>query len=129
MANDIVGTPVSVTLDGTPYDVQADANFTQNKSKYDNEPQITSGRVMQKKTRRAQTVESVTLATNESEDEEIKNLADRIGVTYPMSYKTVDGTTHRTTGFIKYENRETQTGTTTIQMIPTSPNGWSAFIP
>jgi len=127
MAFDILGTPKSVTIDGVSYDVQADANFKQNKTKYMNEPQVTSGRVMQKQTRQAQTVESITLATNESEDEDLKARADAPG-SYPMSYTTIDGTVHRCVGFISYEGRETNSGTTTIKMIPTSVNGWSAFI-
>lgn len=127
MAFDIVGTPKSVTIDGVSYDVQADADITQNNSKYENEGQATSGRVMQKMTRRVQAAEGVALATNAEEDENLRSRSDTPGK-YPLSYTTIDGTVYRTTGFIKYENRSTSSGTTTVQLIPTTPNGWSPFI-
>lgn len=127
MAFDIVGTPKSVTIDGVSYDVQADADITQNNSRYDNEGQATSGRVMQKMTRRVQTAEGIALATNAEEDDNLKTRSDTPG-RYPLSYTTIDGTVYRTTGFIKYENRTTSNGTTTVQLIPTTVDGWSVFI-
>ena len=127
MANDIVGTPKSITVDGVSYDVQADANFTQNNSRFTNDGQATSGRVMQKQTRRLQSVESITVATNVSEDDALKTRADTPGK-YPLSYTLADGSVYRCTGFIEYESRETQAGTTTIKMIPATVTGWSLFV-
>ena len=90
MGNDITGTRKKVTINAVPFDVMADANFTQNNSKFENEGVPTSGRTLQKKVARAQRVESVTLATNEAEDDLLKVTADRTDK-YPISYELASG--------------------------------------
>ncbi len=104
----------------------ADANITQKNSPFENEGIPTSGETMQKKTRIAQVAESVALATNVDEDKILVDLSARTDK-YPMSYQTADGSIYRTTGFIVYENRETESGTTTIQLVPASADGWKLF--
>lgn len=122
----VVGTIKRVNIDGIPFDVLADSNFTQNNSKFENEGVATSGRTMQKKTARPQQVESVSIATSEDEDAQLVEIADRAD-TYPLSYETAAGRVYRTTGFIKFENRETETGTTKIQLISSDADGWDLF--
>ena len=122
----VVGSIKRVTVDGLSFDVMADSNFTQNNSKFDNEGVATSGKNLQKKTARVQMIESVSIATDEDEDRQLQLLADT-NDEYPLSYETAAGRVYRATGFIKYENRETETGTTKIQLIPTDPDGWDLF--
>ncbi len=122
----VVGTVKRVNVDGVPFNVMADSNFTQNNSRFENEGVPTSGETLQKKTARVQSVESVSIAASEDEDNSLKELADR-NDTYPLSYETAAGRVYRTTGFIKYENRETESGTTKLQLIPSSADGWQLF--
>ena len=126
MPSNTVGTLKKITVDGITFDVMADANITQKNSPFENEGIPTSGGTMQKKTRIAQAAESIAVATNVDEDKLLADTAARTDK-YPMSYQTADGSIYRTTGFIIYENRETESGTTTIQMIPSDADGWKLF--
>lgn len=123
---DIIGTPKKVTFDGTPFDVMADANFTLNLSKFDVEGVPTSGRTLKKMVARVQGAESVTIATNEAEDDLLKELSDRTDK-YPVSFQLASGAIYRATGFIKYENRETENGSTTVQILSSDPDGFILF--
>ena len=125
MAFDIVGTPKNATVDGISYDVQADTKIKQNNAEYKGEAQVTSGRTMQKLVKQARTAESVTLATNVEEDDALAKKSGP-GNNYPLSYQTIDGSVYRSVGFIIYEGRETDTGTTTIQMV--ARKDWKLFV-
>jgi len=122
-----VGTARRVTIDGITFDVMGDANLSQIKGKYTNEEVVTTGKIAQKKTLRAQKVESVNLQCNGEEAEELKALSERTG-SFPMSYETAATDVFRTTGFINFENHDTEAGLAVIQMIPDTIDGWAAFI-
>ena len=122
----VTGTVKRVTIDGITFNVLADSNFSQNHSKFENEGVATSGGSMQKKTARVQMVSGVSIATDEDEDQTLIELADRADE-YPMSYETAAGRVYRTTGFIKYDNRETETGTAKIELVSTIAEGWELF--
>lgn len=127
MAKDIVGTPRKVTLDGTTFDVMSDANFTEMGSQYEKEGIATSGRTMQKRTKRSKTVESVTLACNGDERALLEELDERLD-NFPISYENASEDVYRTDGFISFEQRETETFAATITMHPAVGNQWEAFI-
>lgn len=124
MAKDTVGSILKVTLDGVTYKAAADSDLAQMNGKFTNEAVVTSGGNMQKKTKRAETVESVDLVTNVLEHEQIVALSQRTAF-FPMSYVTADGSVYRATGFIDLERRQTADGKTTIKMIPRY--GWDLF--
>lgn len=124
---DIVGTPRKVTLDGITFDVMADANFSEMGSGNEKEGVPTSGRTLQKITKRSKTVESVTLACNGDERSVLEELDSRL-VNFPMSYENAAGDVYRSVGFIWFENRETENNSATIQMHPAEDNKWEAFI-
>jgi hypothetical protein len=125
MAGDITGTLRKVTLDGVTFDVMADTNVTEVGSAWQNEAVPTSGRNLKKMTRRVEAREGVVLACNGSEREVLKDLAERTA-DFPMSYETAAGDVYRATGWIEFENRETEEGRATIQMHPR--NGWESFL-
>lgn len=123
---DTVGTPKKVVIDGVPFDAMADANFSQMNAKFENEGVPTSGRTLQKKVARVQKVESVTLASNAQEEALLRDFAERTD-TYPLSYVDAGNNVYRTTGFITFESRETETGTSAIQLNATDADGWVPF--
>lgn len=122
----VVGTPKKVTLDGTVFDVKADANFNQIKGDSTNEEVVTSGRTIQKKTKRSQKIESVNLQADDEEAAILKDLSQRT-FSYPMSYTLASGSIYRAVGFINFEGHDTETGQAVIQMIPESSSGWALF--
>lgn len=113
----VTGTPKKVTLDGRTFDVMGDSNFSQIKGKYTNESVPTSGANVNKKTARAQNVESVNLQCSSEEADFLKGLNDRI-TAFPMSYELVDGSVFRATGFINFENHDTENGTAAVVLQP-----------
>jgi hypothetical protein len=125
MSKDITGTIRKVTLDGVTFDVMADTNVTEVGSGWQNEAVPTSGRNLRKMTKRVETREGITLACNGAEREVLKDLADR-SADFPMSYETAAGDVYRATGWIEFENRETEESRATIQMLPR--NSWDAFL-
>lgn len=122
---DTVGTPRNVNLNGISKDVMSDANISQAHERYENEGVPTSGRTLQKKTAKAQQAESVDIACNAAEYEEILSLSARTD-SFPMSYEDAEGNIYRATGFIRIDSpRETETGKVTLHLI--TENGWSLF--
>ena len=124
---DTSGTLRKLVLDGVSYDVMADINLTEIHSQTENVGVPTSGRTMQKKIRRVAMRESAIVAANGAESDALKSLADRLE-SYPMSYTTAAGDVYRTTGFIEYENRETEENRATLKLIPTDTDGWTSFL-
>lgn len=127
MSKNTVGTPRNVTLDGITFDVMADANISEMGSEFENEPVVTSGRIMKKMTRRSKSVESVTIACNAEEREILQELDER-QENFSMSYELASGDVFTGVGFIIFENRETEEHRATIQMHPAEDNQWEAFI-
>lgn len=124
---DTSGTPRKVTLDGITYDVMSDANFSDSGHTFENEGVPTSGRTMQKKVRKPAMTESVEIATNFNEYQNIKDLNDRED-TFPISWEDVEGNVYRANGFINIDSpRETETNKTGIQIIVEDADGWSPF--
>lgn len=121
-----VGSIRRVTLDGLGFDAMSDANLNQIKGKYTNEDIVTSGKVVQKKTLRAQKIESVDLQANGEEAEQLRFLSERT-TGFPMSYETANGDVYRAVGFINFEGHDTEAGKATIQMIPESIDGFTLF--
>lgn len=121
------GSPKRVTIDGTVYDVAADANFTQNPNSQ-MEGIATSGKTMFKTTRQVANVESVTLIVDGASYELLLTAQENAknGETYAMSYTLASGDVYRATGIINVESRETETNTATVMMIP--EGDWQPFL-
>lgn len=127
MANDTTGTPRKITLDGTTFDVMADANLSEKGSSNENEYIPTSGRTMKKMTKRSKSVEGVTIACNADEREILEELDGR-QEPFPLSYELASGDVYRAKGHIAFETRETEENRATVQIHPTDGNQWEAFI-
>jgi len=123
---DVSGSIRKVTLDGISFDVAADANFKEAGSQYENDVILTSGRNIKKQTKRAKTVEGVTIIANGSEKELLTEMAER-KKDIPMSYETAGGDVYRATGWIDFESRETEELKATVKMTPRN-NKWEAFV-
>ena len=122
---DVTGTLINVVLDGIPFDVMADTNVSEVGSIFANEAIPTSGRNIQKKTKRVEAREGVVLACNGNERDILKILSERTD-SFSMSYVTAAGDTFSAPGWIEFENRETEEGRATIQMLP--EDTWSQFV-
>lgn len=123
--SDVAGSIRKVTLDGITFDVPADANVSEVGSGFLNESIPTSGRTLRKMTKRSQTREGLVVIANGAERELLQELADRLS-DFPISYETSGGDVYRTTGWIEFENRETEELRCAIQLH--SRNGWDAFV-
>jgi hypothetical protein len=123
---DISGTLRKVTLDGVTFDVMADTNVTAMGSNIESDGVPTSGRLMRKMTKRADTREGVVLACNGAEFELLNELATRI-TDFSMSYEEAGGDVYRCQGFIEFENRETEENRASIKMFSRS-NEWETFL-
>lgn len=119
-----VGTLRNVTLEGITYLAAADVAVSQILSKYEKAMIPTSGRAVMQMTKRIPAAESVVLITTEDEAEQLKNFANSTEE-IQMQYTTAKNKTYMAVGTIEFENRETDTGRTTIQMLPN--DDWVLF--
>lgn len=125
MAKNIAGSIRKLTLDGTSFDVMADTNITEVGSQFENDAVPTSGANMRKMTRRAENREGIVVACNGAERDLLKGLSER-STDFPMSYETAAGDVFRSTGWIEFENRETEENRGAVKMFPRSK--WTQFI-
>lgn len=112
-----VGTMRSFMIAGVTYRIAGDAAASQILSKFENTMIPTSGKAMRQMTARIPAVESFVLITSEGEAEQLRNIANAVQLVN-MSYTTASGAEYTTTGTIEFENRETDTGRTTLQLLP-----------
>lgn len=122
---DVSGTIRKVVLDGVTYDAMGDANISEIGGAYENEGVPTSGRNIKKMTRRVENRENVVLACNGAERALLKELSERL-TDFTMSYMTAGGDVYRATGWIEFENRETEENRATIQLHPRGT--WDPFL-
>ena len=121
------GTPRKVTIDGLTYDVAADTNITLNLSPYETEGVPSSGRTMYKMTVRNPTAEGITIIADPSEQEVLRETAERME-SFPISVTLADNSVYRTTGRINFENVETESNKATVIIIPDRAIGaWQLF--
>lgn len=120
-----VGTIRKVVLDGVTYDVPLDVDCTFNYSKYTIEGQATSGRTLQKRTKRVQTVEGLVIAASAAEMVNLAEKADSLP-DKTFSLELADGSVFKASGQINFENYTTAEGKCSIQLIPT--NAWTPFL-
>ena len=115
-----------LTIEGIPFDVMADANFSEVFSQYEVEVIATSGKGMKKFTKRVPTVEGVVLGTSGADRERLKawneGLAD-----LKFSYTNAAGDTAKAQGHFNIESNESEENRTTITLMPTSGN-WTVFL-
>lgn len=124
--SDIAGSIRKLTLDGVSYDVFSDADVSEVGSRFENTALTTSGRTILKQSKRVETRDSVVVACNAAEREQLRSLADR-GTEFSMSYETADKAVYRAVGFINFNNRTTQEMRAELQLIPVGE--WEAFLP
>lgn len=123
--SDTGGSIRKLLLDGVPFDVMADSNFSEIITKFENDRIPTSGRNLKKMTRRVPKVESVVVACN-GEEREVLKLLGETTVDFSMSYETAGGDTYRAVGSIEVENRESEELRATIQLHPAGK--WEPFV-
>jgi hypothetical protein len=112
-----VGTLRNVMIEGITYLAAADVAVSHIISQYENAMIPTSGRAVLQKTKRIPAAESMVLITTAGEADQIKNFANSTEL-LNMSFTLASGASYSTRGQIEFENRETDTGRTTIQMLP-----------
>lgn len=118
------GTPRRVTLDGLTLNVAFDANFSQTPPVTTDGIRHTGGTMMKRTINTAQ-VESVTVITTGSQDDQLIELSKRT-VNFPMSYEDAAGNVYRAKGQVNLDNRETEEGRRDITLIP--DGGWKSFL-
>ena len=125
MAKDTSGSIIKLLLDGVSYDVLASSNFSEVHSKFENDSIPTSGGNSRKMTRRATNREGVEVKANGAEVAGLVALADG-SADFPISYTTAAGDVYRTTGWIEFENRETEDNKASLKLFPRKD--WSSFL-
>ncbi len=106
------------SINGIPFQVMSDANFTEKPSEYENEAVATSGEHMIKKTRIAQVLESVTLGTSAADRNLLAGFADSTEH-HRCSYINAAGDSYRNAAVaINIEGNETESNTTTLSIQP-----------
>lgn len=125
MAKNIAGSIRKLTLDGTSFDVMADTNITEVMAQFENDSVPTSGANMRKMTKRSTNREGIVVACNAAEADLLKGLAER-NTDFPMSYETAAGDVYRSTGWIEFENRETEENRGSVKMFPRVK--WTTFV-
>ena len=120
----VVGTINKAVLNGISFDVMADSNVTFNRSQFEREGVATSGRTLQKMTKRVQTLEGLTLGVTPDEMELLKSISDGIA-DVTMSITLADTSVYKATGAVYFENYESENGQASVTLIP--KNDWTAF--
>lgn len=112
-----VGTLRNVMIEGNTYLAAADVAVSHILSQYEKAMIPTSGKAVMQMTKRIPAAESVVLITTAQEAEQLRNFANSTEL-LNMSFTLVTGDSYSARGTIELENRETDTGRTTIQMLP-----------
>lgn len=120
----VSGTPRAVMIEGITFRAAGDANITLILSQFENVMNPTSGTAELQQTKRVPRAENVTLITNADDREQLVSFADSTDL-LNMSITLRSGDTYSCRGKIEYENTETDTNRTPIQML--TEDGWTLF--
>jgi len=120
-----VGTLRKVVIDGVTYDVFADCNISFNRTDFEIEGQATTGKTLFKMKRRIQNIEGLDLATTPAEMETLKSKSDSLA-DKTLAVTLADGSTYRSTGRVHYDKYESETGKSTVKLIPSGT--WTPFL-
>jgi hypothetical protein len=120
----VTGSIRKVIIDGIPFNVAADANFSKTPS-YSKEAVPHSGGNGIKKMRQHGNVESVTLICSSSDYVILKEKSEAIE-SFGMSFTEADGSEWVSPGHISLDNHETEEGRIDVTMIPDS-GSWNLF--
>ena len=124
MAQDVSGSIVKVTINGTTYDVVADMNLDQVPTRFKNEAKASSGRNMRVMTRQVEEAKSVQILCNATERTNLKAVAEQLGDT-TLAYTTADTSVYRASGWIDFEKWESKESTATLTLFPRDK--WEIF--
>lgn len=114
---DTGGSIRSLTVEGIPFRVTADANFTEIFTKFENSMVATSGKAMRKMMIRVMSVEGITLSTNGAERAYLKQFAETTK-DLKLTYTNAAGDTINLLGAIEVENNETEENKTSVKFFP-----------
>ena len=115
------GSNRAFSLDGIPFTIMADANFTQKPSGFENESIATSGSGIMKKTIINRNLEGVVLGTEAADRSLLASIADSTD-TVTCSWTNAAGDTFRCTACnINIEGNETETNSTTLTVQVVEP--------
>ena len=122
----IIGTPLSLTVDGNTFYFTADADPGEGKPKYENSTELSTGRTFRKMVRQTEDMDSLTLKTTSDEYELLKELNNRIDPS-PLSYKNAAEDVYKGHGWLKIaEPRKAQSGNVGVEL-QVDENGWTLF--
>ena len=123
---DIAGSIRKISIDGTSFDIMADADVTEVGSQFLNEPIPTSGRNMRKMTKRPQTREGMVIAANPAEQARLQEIADSREL-IPLSYTRADGSKFTAPkGWIEFESISTMNNAATVKLH--EQTAWELFV-
>ncbi len=121
----LTGTIRKLQIDGVPYLVAADADFSETLTQFENSLIATSGDSIVKQEKRPPQVEDVVLITNGNDRVQLINAAED-GGTLTLSYTNRAGDTYRGQGTINVDTNTTNESRTTISLMPTGV--WTASL-
>lgn len=111
------GTPREVTLAGVPYDVMGSCNISLMPNEYENDAIPTSGKPIQKKTKRVPKAESVILGVSIEELQTLVDSADSLDkINFSIKFAGED--VIRSKGQINIESYESEECACTVILLP-----------
>ena len=124
------GTWKRVSIDGSSYNVKAEADATLMGGSVENAPIPHSGGTAQKQTRRPDSITGVILVLDPGEHARLKarndNPTKKPG--YSMSATDNEGNTYKSSGFINYQGMGNMENTGTVDLIPMVKEGFTLFV-
>lgn len=113
----VTGSIRKFTIDGTSFDVAADANVDEVGGLYEKTAIPTSGKNGVKLVKRAKIREGIVLITTPAEKQLLEQLADS-AAWYPCAYTTADAITKRAVCQVEFIKSDTQENRSEIKLIP-----------
>ena len=118
------GSIQKLSLDGIPFNVKADADFSMPLSKFEKEQLATSGEPITIKKKRVREVEGINIQCT-GEEAEVLRVLDERSVPFKISFTEADQTTWRCIGHISTGARTTMEINAEIMIKPQSD--WEVF--
>lgn len=122
--SDVVGSIRGFSVDGIPFRVAGDANFSRKPTNVENTAVPTSGNAMMKKTKIVPTLEGATLIVNTNELAALKNFSESLDK-FTIGYQNAAGDRFRCIGQIQIDSHESEEGRAAVIVLP--EGDWTPF--
>jgi len=112
------GTINSLSLDGLPFDVAGDADFSVTLTEFENTMTATSGEGSLSQEKRIREVDGVDIVAKSGDDSLLAKMADSGRIDIDMTYVTRGGDTYQGLGSFNVDKKQTKKGIISIKLLP-----------